>query len=220
MHINITKHWVKSFFIMLFAVLMMGFSLSLLVMTELGTDPCSSMNYGVARLVGLTFGTYQLIFNLVLLLFVILFYRSCIGWGTLGNMVLVGYTADFFTYIWHDVCNIPMHLPLTTRIIILVPALIVFVIAAACYMNSGHGMSPYDALPFIIDETIMKKTGGKSHFKPIRFSQDLLCTIIAVITGGEAGAITVLMVLSLAPTVQFVGKIFDKKLHMTESTGE
>lgn len=213
MHFNITKHWVKTLLIMLIAVFLMGFSLSLLVMTEFGTDPCSSLNYGISRIIGISFGTYQLIFNLVLLLFVFLFFRSSIGWGTFGNMVLVGYTADFFTYIWHNVCNIPMHLSLTTRIAILIPALIVFVVAAACYMNSGHGMSPYDAIPFIIDDTIKKKNGGKSHFKVIRYALDFLFTLAAVLTGGEAGVITFLMVLTLSPTVHYVGMLFEKKLH-------
>lgn len=211
MKIHITREWLKSFLIMLCSVIIMGFSLSLLVMTHFGTDPFSAMNYGVSGLLGLSFGNYQLILNLVLLALIILFYRSVIGWGTLGNMVIVGYTADLFSYIWHNVCNIPDQLDLSIRILILIPGILLFVFSAACYMHSGQGMSPYDALPFIIDESIMKRTNGKSHFKPIRFSQDFICTIIAIVTGGEYGIITFLMVILLAPTVQFVGNLFHKK---------
>lgn len=207
----ITKEWIKSFIIMLIAVLMMGFSLSLLVLTHFGTDPCSAMNYGIAQLIGISFGNYQVIFNLILLIFVILFHRSSIGWGTLGNMFLVGYTADFFAYIWHNICHIPHQLDFSVRVGILIPALILFVFAAACYMQSGQGMAPYDAIPFIIDEKIMEKTKGKSYFKPIRLCIDLLASIIGLLTGGEFGAITVLMVITLAPTVQFVGDLFKRK---------
>lgn len=207
----ITKEWTKSFLIMLAAVLMMGFSLSLLVLTHFGTDPCSAMNYGMAQFIGISFGNYQVIFNLVLLVFVILFHRSSIGWGTLGNMFLVGYTADFFAYIWRNICHIPEQLTFGVRVGILIPALLLFVFAAACYMQSGQGMAPYDAIPFIIDEKIMEKTKGKSHFKPIRLCMDLLASLIGFFTGGEFGAITVLMVLTLAPTVQFVGELFKKK---------
>lgn len=208
---QITRETRKSFFIMLAAVILMGFSLSLLVMTNFGTDPCSAMNYGVSKIFGLTFGTYQLIMNLVLLVFVLLFYRSAIGWGTVGNMVLVGYTTDFFTYVWRDICQIPYDLTLTIRIAILVPALLLFVFAAAFYMQSGQGVAPYDAIPFIIDDIVMKRNGGKSHFRPIRLSQDLICTLIGVFTGGTYGIMTFLMVILLAPTVQFVGDIFHKK---------
>ncbi|MDD7403001.1 MAG: hypothetical protein SO170_10770 [Butyribacter sp.] len=208
---HLSKQWIQSFFIMLIAVLLMGFSLSLLVLTHFGTDPCSAMNYGISKLIGISFGNYQVIFNLVLLIAVILFHRSSIGFGTLGNMFLVGYTADFFAYIWHNVCQIPQELPFGVRVGILIPALLLFVFAAACYMQSGQGMAPYDAIPFIIDEKIMEKTKGSSHFKPIRLSIDLLASLVGFFTGGEFGAITVLMVLTLAPTVQFVGTIFQKR---------
>lgn len=208
---KITKDNYKNFFIMLIAVILMGFSLSLLVMTDFGTDPCSAMNYGISKIFGLTFGTYQLLMNLVLLILVIFFYRSGIGWGTVGNMILVGYTTDFFTFVWHDICHIPNELNLTVRIIILVPALLLFVFAAAFYMQSGQGMAPYDAIPFIINEAVMKRNGGKNRFRPIRLSQDLLCTMIGVFTGGTYGIMTFLMVILLAPTVQFVGDLFHKK---------
>ena len=213
MQTHFSKEWCKTFLIMLISVITMGFSLSLLVLTHLGTDPCSCMNYGVSRLIGISFGSYQFIFNLVLLIFVLLFYRSSIGWGTLGNMVLVGYTADFFSFIWRSLCHVPEQLSLPVRILILVPGILLFVISAAFYMNSGHGLAPYDALPFIIDESIMKKTGGKSHFKTIRFSQDLLCALIGALTGGEYGIITFLMVILLAPAVQIVGNLFHKHPH-------
>lgn len=36
------------------------------------------------------------------------------------------------------------------RIDILIPALILFILAAAIYMQSGHGTAPYDAVSFLI----------------------------------------------------------------------
>ena len=36
------------------------------------------------------------------------------------------------------------------RIGILIPALILFILAAAIYMQSGHGTAPYDAVSFLI----------------------------------------------------------------------
>jgi uncharacterized membrane protein YczE len=207
----ITRDNYKNLLIMLIAVILMGFSLSLLVMTNFGTDPCSAMNYGVCKIFGLSFGTYQLLMNLVLLVFVLFFHRSSLGWGTIGNMVLVGYTTDLFTFVWHDVCHIPYELTTTIRVAILVPALLLFVFAAAFYMQSGQGVAPYDAIPFILDDVIQKRNGGKSHFRPLRLCQDFFCTMIGVLTGGTYGILTFLMVILLAPTVQFVGDLFHKK---------
>lgn len=220
-----SKIWWKSFFQMLAGVFFMGFSLSLLVLTRFGTDPCSAMNYGVSRQlrrlfgdsvsifglsVPITFGNYQLAFNLILLIFILLFYRSKLGPGTLGNMVVVGYTADFFSYIWKSVCHIPESLPLTIRFAILIPALLVFVFSAAVYMQSKQGVAPYDAIPFIISDSVRKRT-GKNFFRYIRLSEDLLAALIGLFTGGECGLMTFLMVLLLGPTVQYVGNLFHKQ---------
>ena len=100
MNFKITKEWTKSFFMMIIAVILMGMCVSMLVLSDMGTDPYSAMNYGISAKLGMTFGNYQLISNLVLLVIVVIFERNLIGTGTLGNMILVGYSADFFTS-WH-----------------------------------------------------------------------------------------------------------------------
>lgn len=38
--------------------------------------------------------------------------RSCIGAGTIINMIFVGYIADFICYVTNDVVQIQMNLPL------------------------------------------------------------------------------------------------------------
>lgn len=207
---SFNKQWFKSFFIMLISVTLMGFSVSLLVLTDMGTDPCSAMNYGISGILGMSFGSFQLLLNALLLIFVLFADRSLIGTGTVGNMVLVGYTADFFSFIWHNVLKIPYSLPPGVRIGLLVPTLIVFVAAAACYMNSGHGMAPYDAISFIISNRLEKITGKDNLFKYVRFCYDLLVTLISIAAGGQTGIITFLMVILLGPAVAFVGKLFKK----------
>lgn len=209
MNFNINKQWIKSFLLMIISVIIMGFCVSLLVLVNMGTDPCSAMNYGISDKIGISFGTYQFLLNVVLLIFVIKYDRSLIGMGTLGNMILVGYSADFLSWLLHDICNVPYDIPLKIRIILLFPTLIVFVIAAACYMNSGHGMAPYDAVPFIISNKIEERT-NKNPFKFARFCLDLFGTIIGFITKGESGVITILMVITLSPTISFVGNVFKK----------
>ncbi|MCI9078882.1 MAG: hypothetical protein HFH68_08160 [Lachnospiraceae bacterium] len=212
MNFKITKQWTKKFLLMIISVMLMGFCVSLLVLTDMGTDPCSAMNYGVSAKIGMSFGTYQLLLNIVLLVFVFIFDRSLIGTGTIGNMVLVGYTADFFSKnVWNGLFHIPASLPLGTRIGILIPALIVFVTAAACYMNSGCGMAPYDAVPFIINAKLEHALNKQNLFKFVRFIFDFCAMLIGIITKGEAGLITALMVISLGPAVACVGELFKKR---------
>ena len=94
MKFEITRDWLKSFFVMIIAVIVMGMCVSLLVMCDMGTDTCSAMNYGISHKLGMSFGNYQLLSNFVLLILVIIFEKKLIGTGTFGNMILVGYSAD------------------------------------------------------------------------------------------------------------------------------
>ena len=215
MEFKITKEWTKSFFMMIAAVILMGMCVSMLVLSDMGTDPYSAMNYGISAKLGLSFGNYQLISNLVLLVLVIIFERNLIGTGTLGNMILVGYSADFFSWIWKDICHVPTQLSMVQRVAFLIPGLIIFVIAAAVYMQSGHGTAPYDAVSFLISDKIKKHT-GKSLFRVVRIVYDLVATCIGFVAGGEVGIMTVCMVVLMGPTVDFVGKIFEKQRKRAE----
>lgn len=165
-----------------------------------------AINYGISHKLGMSFGNYQLLSNFVLLILVIIFEKKLIGTGTFGNMILVGYSADFFTWIWKEVCHVQEQLNLSTRIAILIPALILFILAAAIYMQSGHGTAPYDAVSFLISDKI-EKHSGKNMFRIVRIVYDLAATCIGVITGGEVGVITILMVILLGPTVDLLGRL-------------
>lgn len=210
MNCKITSEWLKSLFVMMVAVIVMGMCVSLLVMCDMGTDPCSAMNYGISAKLGMKFGNYQLLSNIILLIVVIFFERKLIGMGTFANMILVGYSADFFSWIWKEVCHTPEQLDLGIRILILIPALIVFILAAAIYMQSGHGTAPYDAVSFLISDRIEKHT-GKHMFRIVRMLYDLAATGIGLLTGGEVGVITILMVALLGPVVDLVGKRIEQR---------
>ena len=94
MKFKITIDWLKSFFVMIIAVIVMGMCVSLLVTCDMGTDPCSAINYGISHKLGMSFGNYKLLSNIVLLILVMIFEKKLIGTGTFGNMILVGYSAD------------------------------------------------------------------------------------------------------------------------------
>lgn len=198
--------YIKKLVMMLISVCVMGMCVSLLVMTSFGPDPCSAMNYGVADLVGLSFGTYQAALNVVLFIFVFFCDRSLLGPGSFGNMILVGYSADFMTWLMGRVFGISEITGLAARIIVMLVVLFVFVVAAAIYMNSGLGTAPYDALVFLIHKTLCKKMRKDIPFKAVRMAYDALVTLIAFLVGGEVGVITVLMIVLLGPAIELVGK--------------
>ncbi|SHO53236.1 YczE/YyaS/YitT family protein [Anaerocolumna xylanovorans] len=189
----------KRIFSVIIAVILMGLSLSFLIRLNFGTDPCSAMNLGISRHLHLSFGTWLVLFNFILFILVILFDRSQIGWGTLANMLLVGYSADFFRWLFDFILPDNAFTALSIRIVVLIPSLLIFVLAAAVYMAVDLGSAPYDALSFIIASKLKK-----IPFRIIRIAWDMTACLIGFLLGSTIGIVTVLIAFLLGPVIAWV----------------
>lgn len=196
----------KRLIVMNVGVFLMGFFLSFLIKVDLGTDPCTFMNWTVSEKLGILFGTWQLLLNSVLFIFVILFGRKQIGLGTIANMVFIGYIANFFKWLWEK--TIPEHYftDMPSRAVIFILALLCFIISVSFYINANMGVSPYDAMPQIISEKVLKKV----PYAVIRIAYDLLVIVVGVVLGGKPNIGILLMALFLGPVITVVGKFLNK----------
>lgn len=121
-------------------------------------------------------------------------------------MVLVGYSVEFFSYLWKLFSIETFFDFMLIRIIVMVPALLVFIFSAAVYMSADLGTAPYDAIPFILSEKI-----DKVPFKYIRLLWDCLAIIIGFLISGKVGIVTIAMALFMGQTVAFVKEKFMKR---------
>lgn len=195
-------HFVKRLILVLIAVILMGFSLSFLVLVDLGTDPCTLMNLTISEKLHMSLGNWQALLNCILFVFVFLFGKDQIGFGTLANMFLVGYSLDFFSFVWQKTGIADYFVSPMVRYIVFPFALLFFVFVAALYMDVELGTSPYDAMPFIISKKMTK-----IPFRVLRIGYDLLVIMIAWAFGGRVQIVTVLMALLLGPVITYVGKL-------------
>ena len=201
------KFDIKRITVCFLAVLGMGFFLSFLMLCGLGTDPCSFMNKAISLRIGMLFGTWQLIMNLVMLLIVIFWDRSSLGFGTVFNMVLVGYYVDFFDWVWSK--TIPSHIfeNNVTKWPVFIVTLLGFIISAAVYINSDMGVAPYDALPKIITEKVTNRF-PKIPKMLIRMAWDFSAILVGILVGGKPVIGIILMAIFLGPAISLVGKMF------------
>lgn len=195
------KNLARRFIWVMIGVIFMGFGISWLIPCGFGTDGYTAFNYAVSDKIGLSFGTWQAAFNCVLFVIVIICDRRNIGLGTIANMLVVGYSCDFFSMIWNRILPSAFFANIWLRAVVAVPALIIFVIAAAIYMDMGLGTSPYDALPFIIH-----KRTKKLSFRFVRITYDLIFIVIGYAFGAPFAVITLIMAFLLGPTVEMVGE--------------
>ncbi|MBS6194671.1 MAG: hypothetical protein KH828_03705 [Clostridiales bacterium] len=162
----------KRLILVILAVITMGFALSWLVQLSFGTDPCTSLNIAVAAKI-----------------------------GTIANMFMVGYSVDFFSWIWGMIIPTEIFNSMIVRILILIPALGIFIFAVAVYIDVELGTAPYDAIPFIIH-----KYQSKFSFRLLRCIFDFGFIIAAWLLGAKIGVVTLIMGFTLGPVIAYVEK--------------
>lgn len=201
------EHFAKRLITVILAVITMGFALSLLVLVDMGIDPCTSMNLAISAKIGWSLGNWQAFFNIILFIVVIFFGCSNIGFGTIANMFLVGYSLDFFSWVWSFLLPDSLFTSMPVRIAVLIPSLFIFILAAAIYMNVDLGTAPYDAIPFVI----FTRLKAKIPFRLVRMGFDITVVIIGCCFGAKIGIVTILMAFLIGPAVTHVGNHL--KLH-------
>ena len=191
------------------AVFGMGFFLSFLMLCNLGTDPCSFMNKSVSTKIGISFGNWALIINIAMLLIVIFWDRKMLGFGTIFNMVLVGYYVDFFDWLWGKYIPSSVFTEPVSRWCVFVVTLLLFILSAAVYINSDMGVAPYDAIPSIITKKVTSKF-PKIPTMAVRMTWDFAAILIGTLVGGVPIIGIILMAIFLGPAITLVGKVINK----------
>ncbi|MDE7332829.1 MAG: hypothetical protein K2O16_11475 [Lachnospiraceae bacterium] len=159
---------------MLVGILFIGMCVASYRMSGFGVDAFSCMNLGISGFLKISFGTWQLILNAVLLVIVWFTVRHFIGLGTIVNMVLVGYTADFLCWLFLNQFHLSVTMPL--RVVFLLIGTLLASLGCACYMIADMGIAPYDSVAFIIT----KYTKEKFSFRFARVMSDITVILVGV----------------------------------------
>jgi len=198
----------KIFFKVIFVIAgitILSTGLTFIRYAALGLDPITCLNTGIAQKIGVSFGTWQLIIFVIMFIGVFIFDRSKIGFGTLYNMITIGYTSDFLLWL---INRIPLFeaFSIQIRIVSFVLGLPVLYFGAAVYITANMGISPYDAIAIVIAEKIKKQ----NWFRWIRIGTDALCVIGGILTKSDVGIGTLITVLCAGPLIAFFKKLLMK----------
>lgn len=197
------KLLIKRIAMVCIGTLIMGFAVSLSVYAKLGTDPCTCLNMGVSSKIGMSFGTWQLIFNCTILIFTFFLARRLIGIGTVVNMVAIGYLVDFYNRILAHI--LPSEPTLLLRIICMCCGVTILAFTAALYIYPQLGVSPYDSIGFIVSE--------RTHiqFRWCRIAYDIIAVIVGFLFGSVVGVGTIITAFCMGPLIKFFSDLIQKK---------
>ncbi len=212
---NMVKRIILSFL----SIIIMGFGISLFSVSGFGVDPFTSMNMNIASTIGISFGTYQLIINAVILLFVIIVaHRGLVGIGTVFNMVGCGYACEFFEKLLKPATE--ANSSFAIRIPLLIAGIITLCFACSLFFTANIGVGPYDALGFMLSR------GTKLDYKWVRVITDIAVILIGLtVSGGMAALLkgdisgitniglgTVITAFCMGPLINFFNKHISAKI--------
>lgn len=175
-------HMVKRIILSFISIIVMGFGICLFSVSGFGVDPFTSMNMNIASTLGIGFGTYQLIVNAVILLYVIIVaHRGLVGVGTVFNMVGCGYSCEFFQNIFEPL--VQNNYTYAVRVPLLIAGIITLCFACSLFFTANVGVGTYDALGFMLSR------GIKLEHKWVRVITDLTVILIGLVVSGGLTAI-------------------------------
>ena len=198
---------------MCLGVLFIGVAVACYRLSLFGVDAFTCMNLGVSGFLRVGFGTWQLLVNLCILVFVFFLGRENIGLGTVVNMVFVGYIADFLCWLALEILG--LHADLAARIAFLAVGSLFAALGCALYMAAELGVSPYDSVAILLE----KQTKGKLPFRTARVLSDVTCVALGVafcLLGKNdlreiVGLGTILNALFNGPLIQFFKGLLDRR---------
>ncbi len=204
-HLFCQPHMARRIPVLLLSVITMGMCIAFFEKVQVGTDPCTVFNLSVAQNVlhWPDLGRWQLMYNCLLLCIVLLLREfRYVGLGSLANMVLVGFSRDFFKPIVEWLLPGDVH-SLLVRGGVFVPTMLLFLFAVAFYMVTDLGTAPYDAISQII-----AARQKKLSFAVVRILFDSTFAALGVLLGGQIGIFTVAACFFLGPVISAIAAKF------------
>ncbi|EKF7340854.1 hypothetical protein O0L88_001401 [Klebsiella pneumoniae] len=166
-----------------------GASTALFVHANLGADPWDVFHLGVAKQLGISFGTVIILTGAAVLLLWIPI-RQMPGLGTVSNVIVLGLAADATLAV------LPPLESMVARSALLAGAIVLNAIATGMYIGAGFGPGPRDGLM----TGLHARTGWS--LRGIRTAIELSVLLIGWLLGGKFGVGTVIYALSIGPLIQ------------------
>jgi uncharacterized membrane protein YczE len=162
----------------------------------LGLHPWEVLNVALFENVGLTIGTWNVIFGLFLVIIVFYYDRNYINIGTFCNALLIGPIMDFF--LWIDI--LPQATNSWVDYFILLMGIITTGIGGGLYVAAGLGAGPRDGFMLIMSD----KTG--LSVSKARIIVESVVLVIGYLLGGPVYIMTFIYTFIQSP-------VFQKSLH-------
>ena len=185
-------------------MIILGIGVFFTIKVNLGVDPASTVDLGMVKQLGLSYGNCAVIFNIVFLSAIFLIDRKYINISSILAIFVIGYTVEAMNVLfgWLNLQDLDM----IYRIIICFIGTFIIANGVTIYIFTDLGVGATDG----ISELISDKT--KFSYRTVRVISDLVLVIIGYLMGGVVGIGTLIITFFAGPFIQFTRKLLAPSL--------
>lgn len=203
------NQWNRIMFSVL-GLFLVGIAIGITRIADFGNDPYTTFIEGMSAIFNMSFGNILFIINMIGLVLVFFLGRKFIGLGTILNILIVGFVAD---YTYNTIISeFGDAYSLDVRLLFVIVGLLVLGIGAGMYISADRGVSPNDAMALIIET----RSNGNISFQVARVALDVTYLILGYFSGATIGIVTVVAGFLMGPIVQYFRNYFAKLLAEAE----
>jgi len=170
-------------------LLLYGFSIALMVRSDLGLAPWDVLHSGLTKHVPIDIGQALVIVSFVVMLAWIPL-REVPGLGTISNAIVIGVSTDVFLIV------LSRPDAMAARAGLLAAGIVLQGLATAAYIGAQFGRGPRDGLM-----TGLARRTGRS-LRLVRTAMELAVVALGLLLGGVAGLGTIVYAVSIGPLSQ------------------
>ena len=190
------RNYVRRLLWLALGMLVSAIGIVMMLQANIGLEPWSVLQQGMAQSFGITYGTASVIVGAAAIGVAILFGES-FGFGTVINIVLCAVFIDALLWLgW-----VPQMSGTLSGVLMLLAGLELLVLGTWMYMKSALGAGPRDALMV----ALARRTGRSVGL--CRISVEILVILTGYVLGGQVGIGTVISALGL-------GSLFNLNFHL------
>lgn len=190
------RNYVRHLLWLALGMLVSAIGIVMMLQANIGLEPWSVLQQGMAQSFGITYGTASVIVGAAAIGVAILFGES-FGFGTVINIVLCAVFIDALLWLgW-----VPQMSGTLSGVLMLLAGLELLVLGTWMYMKSALGAGPRDALMV----ALARRTGRSVGL--CRISVEILVILTGYFLGGQVGIGTVISALGL-------GSLFNLNFHL------
>lgn len=189
------RQFIRDFAVIQIGFLLFGLSIVILVKADLGNTPWVVLEGALIKYVPITLGQAIIVVAVVITVIDLLL-KQPLGWGTLANMLSIGWWVDILApYVPAP----PMNLVLQIAYVLL--GAVVMGFATAVYVGVNAGAGPRDSLMLAISRR------AKVSVRLARAIIEVVVVIVGWLLGGPLGIGTLIFAMAIGPAVQLAFRL-------------